>query len=978
MKKLVFAVLLLTVFLSSFAYADLKFKKVERRQSPNFVGYVDNEIVVKFDQTAVRSFDKSALPAGKFGVFALDQIASRYRANRIRQQFPGARPATYRGKMINLAGWFKVRFAAKVDVDAAVQDFLNAAGVQTAQKISIHSVDAMPNDPNFSDQWHLNQSNDHDEDAPEAWDIQTGDESVIVAILDTGVRYFHKDLGGANASYDTPTDVDGNMWINWAEKNGTAGVDDDGNGYIDDWVGWDFVDGVTGEWPGEDANTPDNDPRDFNGHGTHCAGNVGAINNNGYATAAVSGGWGNGSLTTDGNGVKVMALRIGWSAQLFRFFEVGYVRMDFAAEAFYYAADNGAKIASCSWGSSNDSGLGDAVDYFLANGGLIFKAAGNDNNEDTDYMTARDDIISVAATDENDVKADFSSYGTWVDISAPGNNIYSLYHDHNDPENDYVASMSGTSMATPIAASVAALIWSQNTGWSASQVEQQLYDSADDIYGISGNSSYSGKLGAGRVNAFNAVNTGGGTPPPTAEFSGSPTSGCAPLTVNFTDESTGEITSWSWDFGDGGSSTQQNPSHQYTSAGNFTVALTVTGPGGSDTNTKSNYISVSDVPAAEFSGSPTSGTAPLTVDFTDQSTGNPTSWSWDFGDGGTSTQQNPSHTYNDVGTYTVTLTATNSCGSDVNTKVDYITVSTCNPPVADFVGSPTSGDAPLTVNFTDQSTNNPTSWSWDFGDGGSSTVQNPSHEYANAGTYTVALTATNSCGSDTQTKTDYITVSQPPQQLMHVNAVDVTKEGFFIVTHGKADVQVVDAGGSPVADATVTGVWSGGATDTDEFTTGSDGWGSAVSDWHFGDATFTFCVTNVSKSGWTYDEAANVATCGSSDGTTTALPSVSPADMQAIEAVIGNQFVYNTPNPFNPTTTIKYFLPKASHVKIDIYNILGKRIATLFDARASVGVNSVTWNARDESGQQVGSGNYFYVITIDKKNTIVKKMLFLK
>ncbi len=204
---------------------------------------------------------------------------------------------------------------------------------------------------------------------------------------------------------------------------------------------------------------------------------------------------------------------------------------------------------------------------------------------------------------------------------------------------------------------------------------------------------------------------------PVADFSGSPTSGAAPLTVNFTDQSTNSPTSWSWDFGDGGTSTAQNPSHEYTSAGDYTVSLTAANAGGSDTATKTDYISVTPpAPVADFTGSPTSGTVPLTVNFTDQSTNSPTSWSWDFGDGGTSTVQNPSHEYTSAG----------------DTKTNYISV-TPPAPVADFVGSPTSGTAPLTVNFTDQSTNSPTSWSWDFGDGGTSTVQNPSHEYTSAG-----------------------------------------------------------------------------------------------------------------------------------------------------------------------------------------------------------------------------------------------------
>jgi PKD repeat protein len=167
-------------------------------------------------------------------------------------------------------------------------------------------------------------------------------------------------------------------------------------------------------------------------------------------------------------------------------------------------------------------------------------------------------------------------------------------------------------------------------------------------------------------------------------------------------------------------------------------------------------------PVANFSGSPTSGTAPLTVAFTDTSTGQPTSWAWTFGDGGTSTAQSPSHVYTAAGTYSVSLTATNSLGSNTLTKTNYITVAAPQPPVANFNGSPTNGIVPLTVNFTDTSSGQPTSWAWTFGDGGTSTVQNPSHVYTTPGTYSVTLTATNTVGSNTLAKTNYIDVTPPP------------------------------------------------------------------------------------------------------------------------------------------------------------------------------------------------------------------------
>ena len=177
--------------------------------------------------------------------------------------------------------------------------------------------------------------------------------------------------------------------------------------------------------PGKTVSATDNDPRDFNGHGTHCAGIVAALTNNNYGVASVAGGW-----DPSNPGVKIMPLRVGWSATSWLYGEVGLVDMAYAAQALRYAADMGARIVSCSWGSSNNSGLADAIDYFLADGGLIFKAAGNDSSETADYMCSREDVISVAATSSPlfDQSADslayFSNYGTWVDICAPGEAIY--------------------------------------------------------------------------------------------------------------------------------------------------------------------------------------------------------------------------------------------------------------------------------------------------------------------------------------------------------------------------------------------------------------------------------------------------------------------------------------------------------------------------------------------------------------------------
>ena len=206
------------------------------------------------------------------------------------------------------------------------------------------------------------------------------------------------------------------------------------------------------------------------------------------------------------------------------------------------------------------------------------------------------------------------------------------------------------------------------------------------------------------------------------------------------------------------------------------------------------------LPVASFSGTPTSGIAPLTVAFTDSSTNTPTSWNWSFGDGSTSTLQNPSHIFTSVNNYTVILTATNSAGSNTITRTGYITVrSSSGEPVANFSGTPTSGNAPLTVTFTDSSTNSPTSWNWTFGDGTTSTSKNPVHTYLVSGTYTVLLNATNAAGSNIKMDTDYITVSSGSETYVFTTkwGTDGTGNGQFKSPDG---IDVDSSGNAYVAD----------------------------------------------------------------------------------------------------------------------------------------------------------------------------------
>lgn len=251
-----------------------------------------------------------------------------------------------------------------------------------------------------------------------------------------------------------------------------------------------------------------------------------------------------------------------------------------------------------------------------------------------------------------------------------------------------------------------------------------------------------------------------GALPAAAAFTAVPRQGIAPLPVAFSDQSSGSVDTWQWDFGDGNSSVSPNPSHSYFNPGVYTVSLTVWGPGGNDTETKTSYITVyhPSVIQADFTGNPTSGPAPLGVAFTDESIGNINLRVWNFGDGGFSTLQHPEHDYPTAGVYTVTLSVSGPTGSDTVTKSNYITVY--EPALAGFTAGPTTGPAPLLVQFTDQSSGDISSWLWNFGDGLASTLRNPSHTYQSPGSYTVTLTVNGPGGTDSETKADCIHVTE--------------------------------------------------------------------------------------------------------------------------------------------------------------------------------------------------------------------------
>ncbi len=254
-----------------------------------------------------------------------------------------------------------------------------------------------------------------------------------------------------------------------------------------------------------------------------------------------------------------------------------------------------------------------------------------------------------------------------------------------------------------------------------------------------------------------------------AAFGATPQRGRPPLSVKFLDQSSG-ASAWSWSFGDGARSSDREPVHTYTSSGVYEVSLTVTGQSGEKvTAVKSQFVYVSGidilrptVPVAQFSANRTGGSAPLTVEFTDASTGSPGFWWWQFGDGSASAEQNPVHLYQRPGMYDVTLTVFGEGGSDTVTRGGLVTVlPDPRVPVANFSMSREAGAAPLYIRFTDRSVD-ATSWRWEFGGGTWTTARDPSVVFRRPGTYTVRLVASNAHGSSSATGTVTVTGSAAP------------------------------------------------------------------------------------------------------------------------------------------------------------------------------------------------------------------------
>lgn len=392
----------------------------------------------------------SALRSGDAGI---DRFLDDIGATEIEVKFVDALPPLPGGT--DITRFYNVRFPESVAVLDVCRDFAKVEGIELVVPWQVDYLCPAPNDPQRGNQYGLDLCRAND-----AYDISTGNRNTPIGMVDTGVSLNHTDLRG-NIWINPGEDLNGDGVIGNDERNGR---DDERDGRIDDFNGWDFVGN-------------DNVPDDVDGHGSHTAGTASAVTNNRVGVASV------------GYSCAIIAVRAGTG----QYITYGY-------EGITYAVRAGAKVISCSWGGyGGNEATRQVVQYAYEHDVLVLAASGNDNQSQMHYPSGYEQVVAVSATDRNDRKANFSNYGDWIDISAPGVDVLSTV------PGGY-AYYSGTSMACPFAAGVALLARAAYPEMSANEIRQILLQGADNIDNL--NANYRGRLGSGRINAFRTLSLG--------------------------------------------------------------------------------------------------------------------------------------------------------------------------------------------------------------------------------------------------------------------------------------------------------------------------------------------------------------------------------------------------------------------------------------------------------------------------------------
>ncbi len=549
--------LFLIVFVSS-SFA-MHYPGITKAQPKSFK--IGGAITIQFeDDIDLKATNKMnrGFGAVSFNLATLDNLLSKYEIISAKKIFPleKNKPEINSG-MIDLTRYYELTFAEDADLDKIIAELSLNPNLRMAEPVMAVPIYAAPNDPLWGSQWAMEPIGP-DPNFYTAWDYETGSDSIKFALIDTGILYNHRDLFG-NIWVNPGEDLDGDGVV--FDADDFNGIDDDGNGYIDDVVGYDFFSGLSGGiWPGEDPNTPDNDPSDFNGHGTHVAGIAAAMNNNATDVTGAAGGWYGGHRSL--RGVQIICCRIGATGSDGN----GYVNSNDAATAINYSVNMGVHVINASWGGSSASAA--AASNAIAAGVTFLHAAGNDDSNSPDNIDNVPGVLSVASTGPtSDAKSSFSNWGSYIDVSAPGSSILSTYSFDGVPD---VATIGGTSMASPMVAGLALLIRSQMPSLTKDQVDSIIVESADSLALYTANPFELNDLGSGRIDALAAL-----IDLANAKFTADVTDGSAPLTVNFSDLSPNSPVGWDWTFGTGDVSTAQNPQYVYNEPGLYDVSLII-------------------------------------------------------------------------------------------------------------------------------------------------------------------------------------------------------------------------------------------------------------------------------------------------------------------------------------------------------------------------------------------------------------------